>query len=238
MLYLSGQVKFSTTIKSCEDIGLRQLGDQEVDIISCVKPITKYSVMVTDPKTIKYHLDRAIYEATTGKHEPVWLDIPLNVQSSIIDEDDLRDFVPPVDTDYELKVAEVINLIKESKKPLIIAGRGNRIAKTTSLLRSLLEMTKIPVITTFNGFDVIEDSNPNYIDRIGTLGQRAGNFVLQNADAILCLGTKNHIRQVSYNYKDYAKNAKLIVVDIDNAELEKPTVNPTIRILCRSLLKR
>ncbi len=230
VLYISGQVKFMTTMASCPNIPLRQLGDQEVDIISVVKPLTKYAKMVTEPKEIKYHLDRAIYEATTGRFGPVWLDIPMNVQSAIIEEDDLTEFIPSETPVYDLKIDETINCLKKSKRPVIIAGHGIRLSGQKNNLLKLIEKLNIPVVTTLNGFDIIAENNPCYVGRIGTIGQRAGNFALQNADLILCLGTRNNIRQVSYNWENFAKNAFKIVVDIDKAELAKPLVKADLKI--------
>ena len=230
VLYISGQVKYTTTMASCPEIPLRQLGDQEVDIISVVKPLTKYAQMVTEPNKIKYYLDKAIYEATTGRKGPVWLDIPINIQASIIDENELEEFIPPQNAKYDLKIEEVIKNLKKAKKPLIIAGHGIRLANQVENFRKLIEKINVPVVTTFNGFDVIPTENPNYIGRIGTVGQRAGNFALQNADLILCLGTRNNIRQVSYNWENYAKNACQIIVDIDGAELEKPIIKADLAI--------
>ena len=230
VLYISGQVKYSTTMASCKEIPLRQLGDQEVDIISVVKPLTKYAKMVTDPNEIKYYIDKAIYEATTGRFGPVWLDIPMNVQAAIIEEDELIEFIPEEEIKYDLKINQVIEKINNAKRPLIIAGHGIRLANQIDNFKILIEKVDIPVVTTFNGFDLLEDSNKNYVGRIGTIGQRAGNFVLQNADLVLCLGTRNNIRQASYNYENYAKNAYKMIVDIDNAELEKPTIKPDLAI--------
>ncbi len=230
VLYISGQVKYTTTMASCPNIPLRQLGDQEVDIISVVKPLTKYAQMVTEPNKIKYYLDKAVYEATTGRKGPVWLDVPINIQASIIEEDELEEFTPPQKIEYELKIEEIVHRLKEVKKPLIIAGHGIRLAGQTDNFRKLVKNLSIPVVTTFNGFDVIQTENPDYIGRIGTVGQRAGNFALQNADLILCLGTRNNIRQVSYNWENYAKNACKIIVDIDRAELEKPTLKPDLAV--------
>lgn len=231
VLYISGQVKFTTTIASYPEIPLRQLGDQEVDIVSVVKPLVKYAKMVTEPKEIKYHLDRAIYEATTGRFGPVWLDIPMNVQGAMIDESELVEFIPKrVEKLRSLEVEKIIDRITQSKRPLIIAGHGIRLSKQEKNFYKLLEKLQIPVVTTFNGFDLLEDSHPYYIGRIGTIGQRAGNFVLQNADLVFCLGTRNNIRQASYNWENFAKNAFKIVVDIDKAELDKPTVIPDLKI--------
>ena len=230
VLYISGQVKYSTTMASCPQIPLRQLGDQEVDIISVVKPLTKYAKMVTEPKEIKYHLDRAVYEATTGRKGPVWLDIPMNVQASMIDEDELAEFVPTKAPVYDLKLEEIVSRLNTAQRPLIIAGHGIRLAGQIDNFKKLLEKLQIPVVTTFNGFDMLEADNPYYAGRIGTIGQRAGNFTLQNADLVLCLGTRNNIRQASYNWENFAKNAFKIVVDIDKAELDKPTVSPDLAV--------
>lgn len=231
VLYISGQVKYTTTMSSCPDLPLRQLGDQEVDIISCVKPLTKYAKMVTEPNEIKYHLDRAIYEATTGRMGPVWLDIPMNVQAAMIDEDNLKEFVPPLKITYELHIDEVVNKLKSAKRPLIVAGHGLRLAHQEKQFLSFIEQTDIPVVTTFNGMDLLPTNHKNFGGRIGTVGQRAGNFTLQNADVILFLGTRNNIRQVSYNWENFAKNAYKIVVDIDKSELEKPLVTPDLKVV-------
>ncbi len=230
VLYISGQVKYSTTMASCPNIKLRQLGDQEVDIISVVKPLTKYAVMVTDPNEIKYHLDKAIYEATHGRFGPVWLDIPMNVQAATIDEKNLKEFKVPTIENNKTNVSKVIEKIKIAKRPLIIAGHGIRLSNTQKEFYKLIEKLKIPIVTTFNGFDLLETNNKYYIGRIGTIGQRAGNFALQNADLVLCLGTRNNIRQVSYNWENFAKKAYKIIVDIDNNELKKLLVKPDLSI--------
>lgn len=230
VLYISGQIKFETSIYSCPEIPLRQLGDQEVDIISILKPITKYSAMITDANEIKYHIDKAIFEATTGRKGPVWLDIPLNIQGALIDEKDLIDFVSPEKVSADLKIDEVIKKIESAKRPVIVAGHGIRISKTVDVFKNLLEKLNIPVLTTFNGVDLLCDEHPNYIGRIGTIGQRAGNFALQNSDCVLFLGTRNNIRQVSYNWQSYCEKAFKISVDIDKAELDKKTLVPDLKI--------
>ena len=230
VLYLSGQVKFSTTMASCPGVPLRQLGDQEADIISVVKPLTKYAVMVVDPCEIKYHLEKAIYLAKTGRPGPVWLDIPMNVQAALIDEKKLKKFTPPQKPEYNLKIKQVSAALKKAKRPLIIAGHGIRLGGARKEFEKLISLLKIPVVTTFNGFDLLPDNSPYFAGRIGTVGQRAGNFALQNADLVLCLGTRNNIRQISYNYENFAKNAEKIIVDIDEAELKKPTIKPDIAV--------
>ncbi|MCD8024270.1 MAG: hypothetical protein LUE64_01915, partial [Candidatus Gastranaerophilales bacterium] len=230
VLYISGQVKYTTTMASCPEIPLRQLGDQEVDIISCVKPLVKYAKMVTEPDEIKYHLDKAVYEATTGRMGPVWLDIPMNVQGALIEEKKLKEFtLPPVKV-HDLKIAQVVEKLKCAKRPLIVAGYGIRLSKQEGNFLKFLENTDIPVVTTFNGMDLLPSDHKNFCGRIGTVGQRAGNFTLQNADVILFLGTRNNIRQISYNFENFAKNACKITVDIDSTELDKPTFVPDLKI--------
>lgn len=231
VLYISGQVKYETSMDSCPNIPLRQLGDQEVDIISVVKPLTKYAVTVLKPETIKYHIDRAIYEATTERFGPVWLNIPMNIQNSIIEENELIDFIPPQkETKRDFHTAEVIEKLKTSKRPLIVSGHGIRLSGANEEFLKFIETLNIPVVTSFNGADIIPVSHPLYTGRIGTIGQRAGNFALQNADVLLELGTRNNIRQVSYNWANFGKKAFKIVVDIDEAELKKPLVQPDLTI--------
>ena len=129
VLYISGQVKYTTTMDSCKEIPLRQLGDQEVDIISVVKPLTKYAETVFEPNEIKYHIDRAIYEATTGRKGPVWLNIPMNVQGALINENELKNFEIPEKQSYSYDIDEIFSKLKNAKRPLIVAGHGIRLAK-------------------------------------------------------------------------------------------------------------
>ena len=252
VLYISGQVKRRTMMESFPELNIRQLGDQEVDIISVVKPLTKYAITITEPNEIKYHIDRAIYEATTGRFGPVWINVPIDIQASIIEEDELIEFTPhpqpfPLkggrENEFlvpsplrgggaELGAAcqTILEKLTNAKRPLIIAGHGIRLANQIENFNKLIDLLKMPIVTTFNGFDIIEEDNPYYIGRIGTIGQRAGNFALQNADLILCLGTRNNIRQVSYNWENFGKNACKIVVDIDENELSKPLVKPDMPV--------
>lgn len=234
VLYISGQVKRSTTLASCPHLSLRQLGDQEVDIVACVKPITKYAVCLTQAQDVQYVLDKAIYLAIHGRKGPVWIDIPIDIQAAQIDETNLRTYCPQEDElalpDITDQITQVVSLLKSAQKPLIIAGHGIRLSNAIPEFLKLVEQLNIPVVTTMNGFDVIAQDNPHFIARIGTVANRSGNFVLQNADVVLSIGSRNNIRQVSYNWENFAKNAKLISVDIDPAELEKPTVKPFLKI--------
>lgn len=236
VLYISGQVKFETCISSCPSIGLRQLGDQEINIVDIVRPVTKYATMLTEPKNVRKELEKAIYIATTGRRGPVWLDIPLNVQEALVDEELLEpfgEFEEPswlVGAELEEKSIEVIHALENAERPVFVAGHGIRIANAKRTFLSLAEKLGIPVVSTFNGFDIIPTEHPLFVGRIGTLGSRAGNFALQNSDLVICVGTRNNIRQVSYNWEAFARNAKKIVADIDEAELKKHTVKPDFAI--------
>ncbi len=232
VLYISGQVKFETTLSSVPHIkGLRQLGDQEVDIVSVVKPITKYAVMITDASTVRYHLEKAIYEATNGRPGPVWIDVPMNIQGALVNEADLMGFMPEASQQASsISFKEIAEKLKNAKRPVILAGHGIRIAGAITDFLNLLEQVNIPVVSTFNGVDILNDSHKNYIGRFGTLGNRAGNFCVQNADVLITLGTRNNIRQVSYNWEFFAREAYKIVVDIDPAELQKPLVKPDMPV--------
>ena len=238
VLYISGQVKFETTVGSCPDIKLRQLGDQEIDIISIIKPVTKFSTSVRDPTQIRRFLDRAIHIATNGRPGPVWIDVPLDVQGAKVEEEDLPGYDQKQDSivfhkeAVDSKISQALNFLKNSQKPVFIAGHGIRIAGAQKLLLGLIKKLKIPVLSTFNGFDLVPSNNPYLIGRIGTIGSRAGNFALQNSDLVLCIGSRNNIRQVSYNWKSFARAAKKVIVDIDPAELKKPTVKPDLAINC------
>lgn len=229
-LYISGQVRYDTTLESVKGrLNLRQLGDQEGDIISVVKHLTKFAAMIKDPQDVKWLMQKAIHLAMSGRPGPVWLDVPLNVQSAMVDEERLLGYH---DTDLEYhrpKTLEheaqlVMQLLEQAQRPAIVAGHGVRISGTVAELQAFLRELKIPVVTTINGFDAIPDDFPYYAGRIGTIGQRAGNFVLQNADLVLFLGTRNNIRQISYSWKFFARAAKKIAVDIDSEELRKPTI--------------
>ncbi len=246
VLYLSGQVKYETTIASVPESQLRQLGDQEINIIDIVKPVTKYAKMVTDPKSIKTELDKAVYFATSGRPGPVWLDIPLDVQGALIDENSLSEAnINNITLEIEDTIIDaVVDQLVKAKRPVLIAGHGIRIAAAKNEFLKLVDLVNIPVVTTFNGFDLLASESGNYIGRIGTLGSRAGNFALQNADLVICLGTRNNLRQISYNWASFAKHACIIVVDIDTAELNKKTVKGDIlvnldaKIFINELLKK
>lgn len=236
MLVLSGQVKYETTVRST-GLPLRQYGDQELDIEELVRPVTKYCEMVTDPQTIRYHLEKAIYLATSGRPGPCWLDIPLDVQSAQIDPDSLPGFDPAElnepwkQTDFDAASKAILEKIAHAKRPVIFAGGGVRLSGQHKGFIDLVQKLGIPVVTGWNAHDVIWNDHPNYVGRPGTIGDRAGNFVVQNADLLLILGSRLNIRQVSYNWRTFAREAYKIWVDIDEAELRKPTVHADMPVL-------
>lgn len=230
MLVISGQVKFSTTIKST-DLPLRQLGDQEFNITDCVACMTKYAVMVTDPLSIRYHLEKALYLAQNGRPGPVWLDIPLNVQGAVIDTDELRGYSPdeedaerpPLATTEQVQT--VIEKIRAAKRPVVLAGEGVRIGGAADRLLAVIEKLGVPVVTAWNAHDLLWDDHPLYCGRPGTVGTRGGNFVLQNSDLLISFACRMNIRQISYNWENFAAGAYKIAIDIDEAELRKPTLS-------------
>ena len=225
MFVVSGQVKRETTTWST-DVPLRQLGDQEFQIIDSVKNMTKYAVMITEPERIAYHLEKAWFWCNDGRKGPVWLDIPVDVQAAIVDTDEMEHFNGVSETPkYNQAItADIADKIKNAKKPVLLVGTGVRLADASKELLQAMDVMKIPVVTAWNAHDLIADDNPFYCGRPGSVGTRGGNFTVQNADLLLVLGCRMNIRQISYNFKSFAKNAYKIVVDIDEAELRKPTV--------------
>ncbi|MDR0891950.1 MAG: thiamine pyrophosphate-binding protein [Mediterranea sp.] len=230
-LYISGQVKQSTTISACPDLNLRQLGDQEVDIVDIVRPITKMAVMVTDPLDIKYYLDRSVYLALHGRPGPVWLDIPLDVQGAMVDEGQLREFVP---TELEKAETPVLNAgavdlllqkLQAAHSPVLYVGGGVRLAERVESFIALAEQMGVPVVTAISGSDILWHDHPLCFGKPGICGDRIGNIMVQNADLLIVLGTRLSIRQVSYAYDLLAPHAYKVMVDIDANELKKPTLS-------------
>lgn len=234
MFIISGQVRYDTTARYAlrfTETPLRAMGDQEYDIVKSVAPMTKYAVMIEDPADIRYCLEKAWHLATTGRPGPVWIDIPVNYQGGYIETDELRGYDPAED-DAKLppKVSEdtvklIIEKIRNAKRPVFHAGYGIRLSGGYSAFRSVLEKLNIPVVTYWNAVDLIEDEHPLYCGRAGNMGDRPGNWAIQNADLILAVGTRISIRQVGYNWQTWARAAEVIMVDIDKAELKKPTLH-------------
>ncbi len=230
MIVISGQVKRATCLATTPVPGLRQLGDQEGDIIPMMRGITKYAVVVERPEDIAWHLDQALYLATSGRPGPVWLDIPIDVQSASIDPATLQRFVPALESAAaSADDIAVIERLRTAKRPVILAGTGVRAAGATTEFEAVIRRLGIPVTTAWT-HDLIASDDPLFCGRPGTIGTRAGNFTVQNADLVLILGSRLNIRQVSYNWQAFAPRAFKIQVDIDPAELQKPTVKPDMAV--------
>lgn len=234
MFIISGQVRYDTTARyALQYTGtpLRAMGDQEYDITKSVQYMTKYAAMLENPMDIRYMLEKAWHLATTGRPGPVWIDIPVNYQGGYIETDDLRGYDPAED-DAKLPpkvedatIQAVLEKIKAAKRPVFHAGYGIRLSGAYEAFRSVAEKLNIPIVTYWNAVDLIEDDNPLYCGRAGNMGDRPGNWAIQNADLILAVGTRISIRQVGYNWKTWARSAEVIMVDIDPAELKKPTLH-------------
>lgn len=230
MIVLSGQVKRQTLVAST-GLPLRQLGDQEVDIIAMARGITKAAILVDDPARIREHLDRALLLATSGRPGPVWLDIPIDVQAALVDAGTLVGAPPTADavvfrtTDLAGSMAGVAKRLAGAKRPVIYAGSGIRLSGQYERFLELVTRLRIPVVTDFNSNDLIPSDHLTFAGPAGSLGTRAGNFAVQNADVVLALGCRLGIRQVSYNWENFAPRAHRIMVDVDAAELDKPTLD-------------
>lgn len=227
---VSGQVKRQDMINHQ---GIRQQGMQELDIISVVKPITKYAALVDDPNMIRYHMERALYEATHGRKGPVWLDIPLDVQATMVDENRLIGYTPWEVSSTELlekQVLQVINRLNCAERPVLLAGNGIRLAESIPLFEELIQTLQIPLLTTWNGIDLIDDCNDFFYGRPGGLGHRYANFIQQNSDFFLSIGARLNLLQTGYNFDGFARGAFKVMVDIDAAELNKMNVRPDLPI--------
>jgi acetolactate synthase-1/2/3 large subunit len=237
MLVVSGQVKRETCMATAGTRRLRQLGDQEADIVPMAAGITKYAVLVDDPASIRYHLERAWFLAASGRPGPCWLDIPVDVQAAHLEADTLRGYDPAEDAlhwDPQTvadQCRQVIARLAEAARPVLMAGTGVRAACALDEFQQVAHRLAIPVTTAWT-HDLIPTADPLFCGRPGTIGERAGNFTVQNADALLVLGSRLNIRQVSYNWASFARHAFLMQVDVDAAELEKPTVRPDLPIHC------
>ncbi len=230
MIILSGQVKRETLRSNAP--GLRQLGDQEADIVAMVTPITKFAALVDDPAEIRFLLEKALWLAENGRPGPVWLDIPIDVQSAMIEPADLRGFDPATEDDGALKgdelrepARQLIAMLRSSKRPVLLPGTGVRIAGAHDLFLKVADKLGIAIAPAWNAQDVVADDHPLYVGRPGTVGDRAGNFAVQKSDLLLVLGCRLNVRQISYNFAAFAPDAVKIMVDVDAAELAKPTIS-------------
>jgi acetolactate synthase-1/2/3 large subunit len=242
MVIVSGQVKRETYAPNFP-LPLRQLGDQEVDIVSMVAGITKFATVLQDPKDTLKVVQKALHLAVRGRPGPVWIDVPIDVQGSLVDREELEPYDPSAKpnrmgeadntaaeeqalTGAELtsELAAMLAELCAAERPLVLSGAGIRLSGMHRQFLALVERLGVPVVTGWNAHDVIPNDHPLFVGRPGTVGDRGGNFAVQTADYLLVLGSRLNIRQVSYNWQSFAKNARVAMIDIDRAELGKPTL--------------
>ncbi|MGA8344390.1 MAG: thiamine pyrophosphate-binding protein, partial [Candidatus Sulfotelmatobacter sp.] len=230
MLVISGQVKRPDRMfdKDGRPLGMRQLGVQEVDIVSIVKPITKYAVTVLDANDIRYHLEKAVYLAFQGRPGPVWIDIPLDVQASPIEAPSaLRGFdpreltEPPADASLKEEVRRVLQKLNQAERPLLFAGNGIRLAHAEREFEQIRTLLEIPTVATWCAADLVPSNDPLYVGRPGSVAARGANFALQNSDFLLAVGVRLDFAITGYAPQNLARGAHKAVVDIDEAELKK-----------------
>lgn len=252
MVVVSGQVKLETHYKQYK-LPLRQLGDQEIDIIAMARPVIKFGCTVTDPADIKFILDQALWVAVNGRPGPVWIDIPIDISSMRIDPDRLQGWSGKIDylkhssyitanteleletyanvhRSHDIQIDLLVDKLKNSRCPVLFAGSGVRLSGQYQNFLKLSQVLGIPTVTGWNAHDILPNDHECYAGRPGTVGDRAGNFTVQNADLVVILGSRLNIRQISYNFKNFAKKAFRIHVDIDRAELDKPTLESNLSI--------
>ena len=235
MLIISGQIRYATTARAA-GIPVRAMGDQEYDITPMVSHMTKYAEMIIEPQKVKYHIQKALYLATHGRPGPVWLDIPLDIQGGYIDPSEFVEF-DPSETADELPpavtkemIAEVLEKIKNAKRPVLNVGSAIHSTDSVALMRRVAEKLNIPVAVAWDASDLMPHDNELFVGIPGLLGDRAGNWAVQNADLVLSVGCRLSCRQVGYNVKSWAREAYVIMVDIDKYELIKPSIHVELPI--------
>ncbi|MFA6032759.1 MAG: thiamine pyrophosphate-binding protein, partial [Myxococcota bacterium] len=226
VIFISGQSKRKETIRN-SGLKLRQFGVQEADIISIVKPITKYAVMVNDPRQVRYHLEKAVHLSKSGRPGPVWIDVPMDVQAAMVDETALggyRGKAGSTKKNISCAAGELNAILSKSRRPVIIAGQGVRLSHCVKEFREFIERYRIPVVASRLGIDVLPSGHPLFIGRIGNKGDRAGNFAVQNADTVIVMGSRLSVSSTGHEYSLFAREAKIVVIDIDPVEHAKKTV--------------
>ena len=236
-LFISGQVKRKETTE-LSGLPLRQFGVQEADIVSVVKPLSKYAIMLKDATDIRYECEKAYYLATSGRPGPVWLDIPLDIQGETIDLNTLKSFYSvnfqkdykeaPTDKEYQ----QVKKLIEQAERPVVLAGNGIRLAHALPEFKAFVERYHLPVVGTYMGIDFLTSDHPLFVGRSGNKGTRPGNLALQNADLIISMGCRLHTSVTGHEYELFGREAKLLVLDIDSVEHQKKTVKIDTFVNC------
>ena len=231
MIVVSGQIKRATMITAAPGLKLRQLGDQEYNIIDAVRPMTKYARTVMSVEEVPQALTDAWRICQEGRPGPVWIDVPLDIQAAPCEFPEmpkLRDLVRKVPNADE--IAKVVSLLKSAKRPAMIVGSGVRNAHAEKELLDFAESLNIPVLTSISGIDLIPSDHPLFFGRPGILGERPANFIMQNSDLFLVVGTRMGIRICGYAYETVAREATKVMVDVDVNELDKPTFRPDVKI--------
>jgi acetolactate synthase I/II/III large subunit len=228
MLVISGQVKRADRMYRPDGtpLGVRQRGSQEVDIVSLVKPVTKYAVTIEDPQSIRYHLEKAAHLARAGRPGPVWIDIPIDVQAVPVEPDSMRGFDPsesskPNQDESVAQVRDVIDRLNRAERPFIFAGNGVRVSCAAAVFEKLVRLLNVPVGLSWMAMDLLDDDDPLLVGRPGTVASRGANFALQNADFVLVIGTRLDPPLMGWDSRQFARGAYKIVVDIDPSELRK-----------------
>jgi acetolactate synthase-1/2/3 large subunit len=231
LLVVSGQVKRADRmyLPDGTPIGVRQRGGQEVDIVSLVKPVTKYALTIDDPQSIRYHLEKAVYLARTGRPGPVWIDIPIDVQAAPVEPDSMRGFdlaeLSKRDqdsvTDLITKVRDVMDHLNRAERPIIFAGNGVRVSGAAAAFENLVRLLNVPVCLTWMAMDLMDDEDALFVGRPGTVASRGANFAIQNADFVLAIGTRLDPALIGWDPRQFARGAYKTVIDIDPAELGK-----------------
>lgn len=231
VIFISGQAK-RADLRG--DSGVRQFGIQEVDIISMASPYSKYAVQITEPENIRQELEKAATIALEGRPGPVWIDIPLDIQASQVNVHCLQGYEKktiPLKPSSE-DIYETIKRFNDAERPVVMLGHGIRLSHSVELARKLYNTLGVPVLTSWNGADLIEDNHPLFYGRPGSVGHRSANFIQQKADFVLTLGTRLCLLNTGYNFEGFLSNAYHVMVDIDDAELNKKSLHPQLKVQC------
>ena len=226
-LFIGGQVKRSETSANSKVPNLRQFGVQELNMIPIVESLCKYAITLNEPEKVKFELEKAVYLAKTGRPGPVWLEVPMDVQGAQIIPDDLESYTPPTSGNLfdDDKFTILKDLLNESKRPVIIAGQGVRIAHALDIFEKFINTSEIPVVTTYLGIDTLKQDNIHYIGKTGVKGDRPANLAMQNSDLIISIGSSLHVSVIGYDYKQFARAAKKVIIDIDKTSHKKNTID-------------
>ena len=232
VIFISGQAKRADLVGNQR---IRQFGIQEVDIVSMVKSYTKYAIEIQNPKDIRFELEKASAVAINGRPGPVWISVPLDIQATQVVPDELKGFnsdeLPKYPVD-DSQISEVINSINNAKRPVLYLGHGIRLGHAVDEMRQIYNSLNIPVLTSWNGVDLIESDNPDYCGRPGAVGHRSANMIMQSADLVITIGTRLNLLSTGYNFESFLSRAKHIMIDIDENEMNKKSVHPDVKIVC------